>query len=413
MRIRNPYILTILTLTVSAATLLQSCTFHEKETINERIPMGIGVEEAGTKAIVEGETASERMSAMVSQCFDGAELKENAGFGMYGFKKVSETSTQLFDNTLIYPDQNSPATTWSYSPLRFWDLTASYQFIAYWPYREATSGNGFHVTSMAPARPDPIEDQHKEIRLHHVPNWQMVNDTVKDIMTATTVGRYNPDFSFFGSVRMSFRHILSQLVIKAYYIGTKIGDEQGGVVIEGIKLIKSGDIVLVDNQGNEILDNENQQQIFQVQVLGDGTTEFSQRYDDERAVSGSVDDDLADEYQLPWNAPENNRMIAFKDELDPESFEGPTTVNRWLMVPHKWQEINLEVTYKIGTEANSKISAPVPVTLGAQFDNYVTLPGKKYVITLLIDTSNGGLTVGSVGVETWTTHNVQREFYNW
>ena len=403
MRIRNPYILTILTLTVSAATLLQSCTFHEKETINERIPMGIGVEEAGTKAIVEGETPSERMTAMVSQCFDGAELKENAGFGMYGFKKVSETSTQLFDNTLIYPDQNSPATTWSYSPLRFWDLTASYQFIAYWPYREATSGNGFHVTSMAPARPDPIEDQHKEIRLHHVPNWQMVNDTVKDIMTATTVGRYNPDFSFFGSVRMSFHHVLSQLVVKAYYIGSYLDSTlTGGVVVQGIKLYASKDA------SDNYIDS----------VLIGGTTDFKQRYDDDKPVlltkkmdadADTIDKDIM--YTL-WDDDTFADTIAYKNELEEDPYFEPTVINRWLMIPHRWKDLGLKVVYKEGS-AERQISEQVSVTLGKEHDDYYTLPGKTYIITLLFDTSNGGVTVESIAVENWITHDVTRELYNW
>lgn len=403
MRIRNPYILTILTLTVSAATLLQSCTFHEKETINERIPMGIGVEEAGTKAIVEGETPSERMTAMVSQCFDGAELKENAGFGMYGFKKVSETSTQLFDNTLIYPDQNSPATTWSYSPLRFWDLTASYQFIAYWPYREATSGNGFHVTSMAPARPDPIEDQHKEIRLHHIPNWQLVNDTVKDIMTATSVGRYNPDYSFFGSVRMSFHHVLSQLVIKAYYIGAYLDSTTtGGVVVQGIKLYASKDA------DENYLDS----------VLINGTTDFKQRYYDDKPVlltksmdadADTIDMDLM--YTL-WDDVDFKDTIAYKNELEDDPDFEPTMVKRWLMIPHKWKDLGLSVAYKKGN-AERQFSEQVPVTLGKEHDDYVTLPGKTYIITLLIDSSDGAVTVQSIAVKNWVTHDVTRELYNW
>jgi len=403
MKIRNPYILTILTLTVSAATILQSCTFHEKETINERIPMGIGVEEAGTKAIVEGETPSERMTAMVSQCFDGAELKENAGFGMYGFKKVSETSTQLFDNTLIYPDQNSPATTWSYSPLRFWDLTASYQFIAYWPYREATSGNGFHVTSMAPARPDPIENQHKEIRLHHIPNWQLVNDTVKDIMTATSVGRYNPDYSFFGSVRMSFHHVLSQLVVKAYYIGSYLDSTlTGGVVVQGIKLYASKDA------SDNYIDS----------VLIGGTTDFKQRYDDDKPVlltkkmdadADTIDKDIM--YTL-WDDDTFADTIAYKNELEEDPYFEPTVVNRWLMIPHRWKDLGLKVVYKEGS-AERQISEQVSVTLGKEHDDYYTLPGKTYIITLLFDTSNGGVTVESIAVENWITHDVTRELYNW
>lgn len=403
MRIRNPYILTILTLTVSAATLLQSCTFHEKETINERIPMGIGVEEAGTKAIVEGETPSERMTAMVSQCFDGAELKENAGFGMYGFKKVSETSTQLFDNTLIYPDQNSPATTWSYSPLRFWDLTASYQFIGYWPYKPDTTIVSFHVTSVDPDITD-LEEEDKEIVLHHVPNWQPIDGTEQDIMTATSVGRYNPDYSFFGgTVRMSFHHVLSQLVIKAYYIGAYLDSTTtGGVVVQGIKLYASKDA------DESYLDS----------VLINGTTDFKQRYYDDKpelltksmdADADTIDMDLM--YTL-WDDVNFKDTIAYKNELEDDPDFEPTMVKRWLMIPHKWKDLGLSVAYKKGN-AERQFSEQVPVTLGKEHDNYVTLPGKTYIITLLIDSSDGAVTVESIAVKNWVTHDVTRELYNW
>ncbi len=409
-------------LVVAAGLLLAGCCRSNKVSISQdlsmNIPIELGVYSTSTKGKIDN------LNDMVSECYaagqDGARLQDK-GFGVYGYKTVAGITTYppLFNNTRVYPEPETRPSSidginWTYQPLRYWDLTASYQFIAYWPYLpNEIQANGPYVSVPVPEDADAVKETEKILTLHNIPNWQLVNGAEKDVMTATSVGRYNPDYSFFGKVRLSFYHLLSQLEVRAYYIGTKIEDEQGGVVIEGINLMKSDEIVLVDDQGNEILDNENHQQTFRVQVLEDGTTEFSQRYYEARAVSGSVDDDLADAYQLPWNDSESNKMIAFKDEFDPESFEGPTTVNRWLMVPHKWQEINLEVTYKIGTEANSKISAPVPVTLGAQFDHYVTLPGKKYVITLLIDTSNGGLTVGSVGVETWTTHDVQRELYNW
>lgn len=408
--------MTLLLLTAPAAMMLQSCTYHDKVIINERHEIVIGVASAGTKGIIDNEDGSERLANMVKQCFNGSTLKENAGFGVFGFKKVIETSSFLFDNQLVHPDPTSYAantahpeyTDWVYSPLRFWDLTASYQFIGYWPYSAATSGSGFYVTSSAPDSPTPIEDAHKQIILHNVPNWQLVDGTENDIMTATKVGRYNPDFSYVGSVRMSFHHILSQLEVKAYYIGTNI-DNDGGVEIHEITLSESDDITLLDKNGNVVLDEQAQQpQTFRVQVLNNGTTDFKQRYDDDNPIELTTNN-LTNSYTLPWST--TYKKIAFKDETKPNAVVDPTVVNRWLMIPHRWQKLKMKVKYM---ERNDVIiSEPVEVTLGAEFDDYKTLPGKRYVITLLLNTSNGSVTVADVAVERWTTHEIERTFYNW
>ena len=434
MKFRNSDILTLLLLTAPAA-LLQSCTYHDKIVINERHEIVIGVASAGTKSIIDNEDGSERLADMVKQCFNGTTLKENAGFGVFGFKKVIETSSLLFDNQLVHPDPTSYTvntehpeyTDWVYSPLRFWDLTASYQFIGYWPYSAATSGTGFYVTTSVPDSPTPIEDAHKQIILHNVPNWQLVDGTENDIMTATSVGRYNPDYSFLGSVRMSFRHVLSQLVVKAYYIGNNI-DNSGGVEIQEITLIESDDITLLDKNGNEVLDEQtNEPKTFKVQVLDGGTiaspetTDFKQRYYDNNPVELSTADvenpntiDLAVSYTLPWNTSTPNVKIEFKDETDPNVVVDPKVVNRWLMIPHRWQKLKMKVKYKEGDGENNIVtSEAVEVTLGAEFDDYKTLPGKKYVITLLLNTSNGSVTVADVAVERWTTHEIERTFYNW
>ena len=436
MKFRNSDILTLLLLTAPAA-LLQSCTYHDKVIINERHEIVIGVASAGTKSIIDNEDGSERLADMVKQCFNGnGTLKENAGFGVFGFKKVIETSSFLFDNQLVHPDLTSYTanaaahteqyTDWVYSPLRFWDLTASYQFIGYWPYAPTPAdlsnpGTGFYVTTSVPENSTQIDDTHKQIILHNVPNWQLVDGTENDIMTATSVGRYNPDYSFLGSVRMSFRHVLSQLVVKAYYVGTNVNNT-GGVEIQGITLGKSDPITVTNEQTHE-------QSTVTVQVLGGGTdntpasasesTDFKQRYDDDNPIALTNENgdntntiDLVNSYTLPWNTSTPNKKIEFKDETKPNVEVTPTLVNRWLMIPHKWQKLKMTVDYQV--EANTACkSEPVEVTLGAEFDDYKTLPGKKYVITLLLNTSNGSVTVADVAVERWTTHEIERTFYNW
>ena len=403
MKLRNSEILTLLMLIAPAALMQQSCTYHDKVTIDERTsPIMMGVASAGTKSIIEGED-TERLTSMVGQCFGTGGLKENAGFGVYGFKMVNERSTLLFDNTLVSPEQPSPSTDWNYAPTRFWDLTASYQFIGYWPYKPDTTIVSFHVTSVDPDITD-LEEEDKEIVLHHVPNWQPIDGTEQDIMTATSVGRYNPDYSFFGgTVRMSFHHVLSQLVIKAYYIGAYLDSTTtGGVVVQGIKLYASKDA------DENYLDS----------VLINGTTDFKQRYYDDKPVlltksmdAGADTIDMDSMYTL-WYDVDFKDTIAYKNELEDDPDFEPTMVKRWLMIPHKWKDLGLSVAYKKGN-AERQFSEQVPVTLGKEHDKYVTLPGKTYIITLLIDSSDGAVTVESIAVKNWVTHDVTRELYNW
>ena len=404
--------MTLLLLTALSALMLQSCTYHDKIVINERHEIVIGVASAGTKSIIDNEDGSERLADMVKQCFNGnGTLKENAGFGVFGFKKVIETSSLLFENQLVHPDPTSYTantehpeyTDWVYSPLRFWDLTASYQFIGYWPYKPDTTIVTFHVTSVDQDIYSPVEDEDKEIVLHHIPNWQPIDGTEQDIMTATSVGRYNPDYSFFGSVRMSFHHVLSQLVIKAYYIGAYLDSTTtGGVVVQGIKLYASKDA------------NEN----YLDSVLINGTTDFKQRYYDDKPVlltkSMDADADAIDMgrmYEL-WYDENFKDTIAYKNELEDDPDFEPTMVKRWLMVPHRWKDLGLSVAFSMGA-TKYQFSEPVPVTLGAVHDDYYTLPGKTYIITLLIDSSDGAVTVQSIAVKNWVTHDVTRELYNW
>ena len=108
-----------------------------------------------------------------------------------------------------------------------------------------------------------------------------------------------------------------------------------------------------------------------------------------------------------------NAYINFKDEMQENPNFEPAKVGTWLIVPHRWYKLNLTVNdFKVGTEANSRVSKTVPVQLGQQVYDYVTQPGRTYVITLLFNTLEGGLQVESVVEQTWTEHNVPRELYN-
>ena len=109
--------------------------------------------------------------------------------------------------------------------------------------------------------------------------------------------------------------------------------------------------------------------------------------------------------------------IGYKDELDDENNVNfvPTTVAQWLMVPHVWRDVQFEIDFEVKTSAGTqaKTQESAPVTIGAEHDDYATLPGHSYAVTLYFDVSNSGLKVETVAVENWTVHDVSREFYNW
>lgn len=411
MKIRNPYILTILTLTASAATMLQSCTYHDKETIDERSSIVMGVASADTKGIVNGNSDADRLGNMVDQCFVGnpKTLKENAGFGVYGYKNVNQKSTILFDNTRVYPEQSTWNTAWDYSPTRFWDLTASYQFIAYWPYlpdEASLTGPYVSIPDPDPANPTAVAEDEKELTIHNIPYWQPAA-TGMDVMTSVRVGRYRSiseadgtDFSDQDKVGFMFRHVLSNLVIKAYYIngspnpvgyGTPTTDDDG-VYINGITLMKSGDT-------NDVPGKER----------GNWKADFTHPYTERKAaVSGTLT--YTDQYTLLTGA---NEEVNFKNEWEDDPTFEPAFIGSWLVVPHVWNGIKIGVDYTAGGEAKSSMGKPVPTTLGQASDGYMLQSGKTYTMTLLFDVSNGNVTVHRIGVNDWSPQDVTHYVYNW
>ena len=403
--------MTILTLTVSAATMLQSCTYHDKETINERSSIVMGVASAATKAIVDGNSDADRLGNMVSQCFVGntETLKENAGFGVYGYKRILEKSTILFDNTRVYPEQSTWNTAWDYSPTRFWDLTASYQFIAYWPYlpdEASLTGPYVSIPDPDPANPTAVTEDEKELTIHNIPYWQHA-DTAMDVMTSVRVGRYRSitdadgtDFSERDKVGFMFRHVLSNLVIKAYYInGTpdSVGHATPDDKTDDGVYIK--DITFMESDASD-------------DVFGNGKADFTHLYTDRKA-SLSSETPLVytdDPFALLTGA---RKRVEFKNEwVDDPNFV-PSTIGSWLVVPHRWNGIKIGVNYTVGGVDKSSMSKPVATTLGVESENYMLQAGKTYTLTLLFDVSNGNVIVHNIGVNEWAVQDVTYYVYNW
>jgi len=427
---KYPIILQVAAPIALVLCLVSSCC-RDKGSVNEEDPILLGVAQAGgTKAIIDDEGDTNRLVNMIGQCYNGttegsARLVyegENAGFGVYGYKQSKgdpNSSVKLFDNMAVYPAPDTrpatidPATTeWTYAHPRYWDQNGSYQFIAYWPWLP-NSGSG----SLA----EDIESD-KTLYLRNIPNWQPVNGTEKDFMTAVKTGSYDPDFKQTDKkVNLSFSHILSQLEIRAYYVGSDMEIANGGVRIKKILLSES------QEGASDVLSGDDSTESGE-------STDFKQRYDDAKAMQAAGQNDNKIDLAASYMLMEDNTgvLIPFKDELSEKFYmwnstarveiSGPVTIGRWLMVPHKWDGINISVNYSYSSNAENGGINPnlyasdvpkTPTTLGEENYSYVLQPGKKYILTLMFDTTSGGISVKQISVQDWVEHNVEREYYNW
>ena len=423
---------------VLAALMLGSCNKRNKHKIElPQTAISIGVDQAGTKAIIDDPDNTMRLKQMIRDCYD-AQGGRTGGFGVHGYKTVNNSgtkvSTKLFDNMRIYPDLaldvNAKPTTqeittalgddaprWTYTPTRYWDSNpnASYQFIAYWPWVTGTQ-NGSQAYASSPSQTDLDADYDaKTLTIHNIPNWQTVNDDVMDFMTATQVGTYANNFST-GIVSFSFNHVLSQLVIKAYYVGKEERTQEVNGVITGGVRINSITLSAYTPQGADETavmaqlksDGKIVQDESTFRTLGGTTSTLTQRYDSQASIAAT----LAASYQLTGVS---DSPIVFKNEASEDdnylnNFT-PSTVGHWLIVPHVWYKLNMTIDFNIGN--TNKVSSAIPVALASAQSDYVTRPGSAYVLTLIFDTTGGGFTVEQVAVKNWNEIDVDKEVYNW
>ena len=123
---------------------------------------------------------------------------QEVGFGVYATKKVASNNPVLvFDNENVYY-----SSVWKYDNTKYWDRTATYNFVAYAPYSVSAS------TSYAPST--------NTLTIKDIPYWQTIDGNETDYLVASSRGSadyYLTQQQTSTAVNFNFYHILSQLVI--------------------------------------------------------------------------------------------------------------------------------------------------------------------------------------------------------
>lgn len=134
---------------------------------------------------------------------DLAVLKE-AGFGVYCTKlgKSDESRKELFVNVKV--EWNESDNDWYYSPYKYWNNGTHYDFCAYSPYHASDGTNP----------PTWGKDANGNDALSlSIPQWQTDHDYM---ISDNVVDKTYPSNDFTEDrVHLTFRHILSKLILKA------------------------------------------------------------------------------------------------------------------------------------------------------------------------------------------------------
>lgn len=121
----------------------------------------------------------------------GTTLKTNGKtFGVWGYSTFGTTVTDVFVNEDV--KYNGTTSAWEYSPLKFWDSRSSYEFYAYYPYKD----NGVTIDATS-----------KNITVTDFTVASAVADHV-DLMLAGKVARAAGSTS---EVQFDFNHLLSNI----------------------------------------------------------------------------------------------------------------------------------------------------------------------------------------------------------
>ena len=148
--------------------------------------------------------------------------KNNNTIGVWGWKTAGSNTTQVFDEqTVTYNSSSNQSTTtkWEYSPLKYWDRTASYQFYAVSPANFnvfSISSSDYKIEAVIPDN-ERVQELFKNGQTGNAEESAAIDYLVAERVTCekgkgkqSTQERGNTDTD----VEFVFHHILSKLNVK-------------------------------------------------------------------------------------------------------------------------------------------------------------------------------------------------------
>ena len=206
---------------IAATALVISCSSNDvkNDIVNQEIPIGfsninVGKKTKANAGEINSKTALEK---------DGNTMK------VWGWKTYNSTPSKVFDGTTVTYNSSSTQTStkWVYSPLKYWDFAASYEFYAVAPHNKFSINESTKKISASTVEAVQILADNNGAS-------KVTNSTAIDYLVAAKVERAQPKGNAAdGDVEFTFSHILSKLAVK---VKTTAGFANEGSTYPQIKL---------------------------------------------------------------------------------------------------------------------------------------------------------------------------------
>lgn len=187
---------------IAATALVISCSSNDvkNEIVQEETPIGFSNINVGKKTKNAGEIINKT-----------ALEKENNTIKVWGWKTYNATPSIVFDGTTVTYNSAYAAnhtTGWNYSPLKYWDFAASYDFYAVAPATKFSINASTKILTATSVEP-------VQILADNNGNSKVTTSSAIDYLVAATVHRNAPKGNATdGDVEFTFSHILSKLAVK-------------------------------------------------------------------------------------------------------------------------------------------------------------------------------------------------------
>lgn len=301
------------------------------------------IEEIGTRALVTDDS-----------------LKSQK-IGVYGYKKKADDTDHMlvFNNTELSHNGSS----WNYTPLRYWDLSRSYSFLAYIPYGSNVVYGYDNSTSKYTDKLTFID----------IPQWQKIDGdgSETDYLVASSKGSAVDYITKnYGTVNLEFKHIYAQLLVCV--AKNTLGASTTTHTITGLRF---GEVP--------------------------STPKCTYLHDTNDAANSKV------------TSERTNGVITFLDKDDASddivATSEPQTMAHYLVAPFATENnASLYIDYKISDGSNTTTHDNVKVDIGKiDFKS-----NNKYTYVLRFEAGKPIL-VSISEVKEWESEEVTDEVYNW